>query len=181
MYYTEFRHLKSQLKELHVLLACDEDHKRVFPKVPIIGLKYKKNLKSHLEREILAQILMRLADADHAVEKDLIFQLCSYMKNTSTFKRKNSNEVYQITINVNCNSKIVAYLIDCRICGKRYNGSTVTKFPARANNYKNTHPLFQREQKLSNQARNQKRFQEHFLQNSHNRICGLGNCDNRPS
>ena len=181
MYYTEFRHLKSQLKELHVLLACDEDHKRVFPKVPIIGLKYKKNLKSHLEREILAQILMRLADADHAVEKDLIFQLCSYMKNTSTFKSKNSNEVYQITINVNCNSKIVAYLIDCRICGKRYNGSTVTKFPARANNYKNTHPLFQREQKLSNQARNQKRFQEHFLQNSHNRICGLGNCDNRPS
>ena len=180
MYYTEFRHLKSQLKELHVLLACDEDHKRVFPKVPIIGLKYKKNLKSHLEREILAQILMRLADADHAVEKDLIFQLCSYMKNTSTFKSKNSNEVYQITINVNCNSKIVAYLIDCRICGKRYNGSTVTKFPARANNYKNTHPLFQREQKLSNQARNQKRFQEHFLQNSHNRICGLGNCDNRP-
>ena len=102
------------------------------------------------------------------------------MKNTSTFKSKNSNEVYQITINANCNSKIVAHLIDCRICGKRYNGSTVTKFRARANNYKNTHHLFQREQKLSNQALNQKRFQEDFLQNGHNGICGLGNCGNRP-
>ena len=26
MYYPVFRHLKSQLKELHVILACDEDH-----------------------------------------------------------------------------------------------------------------------------------------------------------
>ena len=26
-YYPVFRHLKSQLKELHVILACDEDHK----------------------------------------------------------------------------------------------------------------------------------------------------------
>ena len=123
---------------------------------------------------------MTLSDADHAGGKRPHFQLCSYMKNTSNFKSKNSNEVYQITINANCNSKIVAHLIDCRICGKRYNGSTVTKFRARANNYKNTHHLFQREQKLSNQALNQKRFQEHFLQNGHNGICGLGNCDNRP-
>ena len=36
-YYPVFRHLKSQLKELHVILACDEDHKRVFPEVPILG------------------------------------------------------------------------------------------------------------------------------------------------
>ena len=33
-YYPVFRHLKSQLKELHVILACDEDHKKVFPEVP---------------------------------------------------------------------------------------------------------------------------------------------------
>ena len=43
MYYTGFRHLKSQLKELHVILACDEDHKRVFAKVPLIGSNNNKN------------------------------------------------------------------------------------------------------------------------------------------
>ena len=46
-YYPVFRHLKSQLKELYVILACDEDHKKVFPEVPIIGFKNNKNLKSH--------------------------------------------------------------------------------------------------------------------------------------
>ena len=55
-------------------------------------------------------------------------QLCNNMKNTSTFKSKHSNEVYQIKKKFNCNSKMVVYLIECRICGKQYNGSTVTNF-----------------------------------------------------
>ena len=36
MHYLVFRDLKCQLKELHVILACDEDHNKVFAKVPII-------------------------------------------------------------------------------------------------------------------------------------------------
>ena len=63
---------------------------------------------------------------------------------------------------------MIVYLIECRVCGKQYNGSTVTKFRARANNYKSTHCNFRKEQILSNQARNQKRFHEHYLQNDHN-------------
>ena len=55
-YYLVFRHLKSQLKELHVILACDEDHKKVFPEVPIFGFKNSKNLKSHLVRDPLSDI-----------------------------------------------------------------------------------------------------------------------------
>ena len=49
--------------------------------------------------------------------------------------------------------------------------STVTKFRAGANNYKSTHRNFRKEQILSNQARNQKIFHEHYLQNNHNGIC----------
>ena len=58
---------------------------------------------------------------------------------------------------------MVVYLIECRICRKQYNRSTVTKVCARANNYKSTHRNFWKEQKLSNQARNQKRYHEHYL------------------
>ena len=47
----------------------------------------------------------------------------------------------------------------------------MTKFRARANNYKSTYRNFRREQILSNQARNQKCFHEHDLQNDHNGIC----------
>ena len=46
-YYPVFRHLKSQLKETHEILACDEAHKKVFPQVPIIDFKNNKTLKSH--------------------------------------------------------------------------------------------------------------------------------------
>ena len=49
-YYPAFRHLKSQLEELHAILAYDEDHEKILPEVPIIGLKDNKNLNSHLVR-----------------------------------------------------------------------------------------------------------------------------------
>ena len=57
-------------------------------------------------------------------EKRLPCQLCSDIKNTSTFKTKHSNEVYQIEKNFTYNSKMVVY---SRLCGKQYNGSTVRK------------------------------------------------------
>ena len=55
-YYPVFRHLKNQLKDLHVILACDEAHKKVFPEVPIIGFKNNKKLKLHLVRVALPGI-----------------------------------------------------------------------------------------------------------------------------
>ena len=39
-YYPVFRHLKSQLKEINGILTCDEDHKKVFSEVRIIGFKH---------------------------------------------------------------------------------------------------------------------------------------------
>lgn len=46
-YYSVFRRMKSQVKELHVLLAYDESHVKVIPGVPTIGFRNNKNLKSH--------------------------------------------------------------------------------------------------------------------------------------
>ena len=172
-YYPVFKHLKSQLKELHVILAYDEDHKKVFPEVPIIGFKNNKNLKSHFVRATLPDI-NEVGRCELCGGKRPPCQLFNNMKNTSTFKSKHSKEVYQIKKNFNCNSKMVVYLMECRICGKQYNGSTVTKFRARANNYKNTHHNFRKEQILSNQARNQKRFHERFLRKEHN---GIFDCE----
>ena len=125
-YYPVFRHLKSQLKELHVILACDKDHKRVFPEVPIIGLENSKNSKSHFVRAALPDI-NEVGRCEPCGGKRPPCQLCSNMKNTSTFKSKHSNEVYQIKKNFNCNSKMVIYLIECRVCGKQYNGNNYKK------------------------------------------------------
>ena len=48
--------VKGQLKVLHVILACDEDHKKVFSDVPIIGFKTNKILKSNLVRAALPNL-----------------------------------------------------------------------------------------------------------------------------
>ena len=66
---------------------------------------------------------------------------------------------------------MVVYLIECKVCGKQYNGSTMKMFFATANNYKSTYRNFQKEQKLSKQARNQKRFHEHYLLSDLKEIC----------
>ena len=36
-YYPVFRYLKSQLKELHIIHAFDEKHKKVFPEVQLLN------------------------------------------------------------------------------------------------------------------------------------------------
>ena len=170
IYYPVFRRLKSQLKELYVMLACDEADKKVFSEVPIIGFKNNKNLKSHLARAALPDI-NEVGRCKPCGGKRPPCQLCSNMKNTTTFKSRHSNEVYQIKKNSNGNSKMVLYMVECKFCGKQYNGSTVTKFRARANNYKSMHCNFRKDQILSNQAHNQKRFHKNSLQNDHHGIC----------
>ena len=97
-YYLVFRHLKSQVKELHVILACNEDLfflRRTYFKVSIKNLKNSKNLKSHLVRVALPDI-NEVDRCEPCCGKRPPCQLCSNMKNASTFKSKHSNRVYQI-------------------------------------------------------------------------------------
>ena len=143
------------------------------PEIPIIDFKNNKNLKSHLVRAALLD-MCQVGRCEPCGGKRPLGQLCSNMKSKSTFKSKHSDKVYQIKKNLNCNSQMVVYLMECRVCGKQYNASTVTKFRARAKNYESTHRNFQKEQKLSNQVRSQKHFHEHYLQNDHD-----GNFDGR--
>ena len=49
-YYSVFRDVRKILKELHVILASEDEHKKAFPDVPMIDFKNNKNLKAHLLR-----------------------------------------------------------------------------------------------------------------------------------
>ena len=73
------------MKELHVSLACDKDHEKVFPDVPIIGFKNNKNLKSHFVRAVLPDINEE-GRYELCSGKRPAYQLCTHMKNTNTFK-----------------------------------------------------------------------------------------------
>ena len=107
--------------------ACDEDHKKIFPEVPTIGFKNNKNLKSHLVRAALPDI-NEVRRCEPCGGKRPSSKFSSNMENTITFKSKHLNEVYQTKKNFNCNSKMVIYLIEFRVCRMQYNGSTMTNF-----------------------------------------------------
>ena len=114
---------------------------------------------------------MRLADANHAVEKDLLVHYAVTWKIQVLLKVNIQTKFIKSKKNFNCNSKMVVYLIKCGVWRKQCNGSTVIKFRARANNYNSPYRNFRKEPILSNQARTQKRFHERYLQNDHNGIC----------
>ena len=47
-YYQVFWDVRKILEELHVIVASDDEHKKVFLDIPQIGFKNNKNLKTHL-------------------------------------------------------------------------------------------------------------------------------------
>ena len=80
------------------------------------------------------------------------------MKDKCTFKSKNLDEINKINKKYNCNSTMTVYLIECKIFGEQYTGSTKTKFRSRVNNYKSTHRKFMNKEAVPKQALKQKRY-----------------------
>ena len=52
-YYPIFQNTRNILQELHLLLAPDKEHKKVFPDVPAVGFRNGKSLKDYLVRAAL--------------------------------------------------------------------------------------------------------------------------------
>ena len=47
-YFQVFQSIRNILQELHLLLAPDKEHKKVFPHVPVVGFCNGKTLKDYL-------------------------------------------------------------------------------------------------------------------------------------
>ena len=109
--------IRNILEKLHVILAYDGGHNKIFPNVPMIGTSGK----AHLIRSQLRD----LDEIGRSVGRKIPpFHLWENMKDTCTFKSKHINEVHEINRKYNCNSKMTVYLIECEMCGEQYTGST---------------------------------------------------------
>ena len=152
-----------------MILASDDEHKKVFPDIPMIGLKNNKNLQAHLVRS-------QLPDLDELGRSKLFggkrhpCHLCENMKGTCTFKSKHLDEIHKISKKYNCNSKMAFYLIECHIYGEQYTESAKTTFRSRANNCKNMQRKFMNKVAVPKQAQKQERFHEHYCSDRHNDI-----------
>ena len=120
-----FKNIRNILEKLHILLAPDQQHRKVFTDIPRIGFKNGKSLKDHLVRSVLPKIDVA-GNSGPCGGKRPPRELCKLMKKTSTFKKRNSDEIYHIRKPLNCNSKNTVYLTEYNQCWKQYTGSSTT-------------------------------------------------------
>ena len=63
-------------------------------------------------------------------------QVCNVMCDSNVFTSHITDKEYKINFSFNCDPSNVVYLMECKVCGVHYVGSTCTPFRLRFNNYK---------------------------------------------
>ena len=92
-YHPAFANFKKVLEEIHILLTPDREHRKVFPKVPIVGFKRGKSLKDHLVRAKLPPIEQKFGCNGCGGGR---CQVCDFIVKSDTFTDKNETREYEI-------------------------------------------------------------------------------------
>ena len=122
------------MRKIHILLACNNDHQKVFQDIPTVGFRRGKSLKDFLVRAKVPPLGDNRGSSGGCLGKRC--GVCTNVKNTTEFA-SNRSKTYDIrNFHLNCSSTNVVYLLACKTCGINYVGSCTTKFRARFNNYK---------------------------------------------
>ena len=159
-YHPAFARIKDTLSKINLLLTPDEEHRRVFPSLPLVGFKRGKSLKDILVRAKLPKVAV---DGSSGKCGGGRCGVCKYVEECKQFTDKTELQTYQIKGgDLNCNSENVVYLVQCKTCKLQYVGSASTKFRLRFNNYKCCHRKY-----CSNKPIAQASFHAHFNQLDH--------------
>ena len=159
-YHPAYSKLKSILSNIHILLTPDDEHRKVFQNIPVVGFKRGKSLKDLLVRAKLPVKIDGNGGSSRCGGKRC--GVCPFIKETVSFSDKAGKEYKIRTKNLNCNSECVVYLFTCKTCRMQYVGSATTPFRARFNNYKCCH----RKHKAGSIV-TQASFHAHFEQADH--------------
>ena len=93
-----------------------------------------------------------------------ISHICNYIEPGSKFKSFVTKKLYKINFRFDCNSSDVIYLISCKICGRQYTGTAVTRFWERFNQYKSNVNLYSQ----GVRGMMQEKMISHFFTENHN-------------
>ena len=137
----------------------DKENKKVFPEVPIVGLRNGKSLKDYQVRAVLPKTAN--AGGSEPCGKGTC-QVCDHIITTNTFTTKACGNVCKIQSGpLNCNSEKFLYLLRCKFCDDTpYVGKAKTKFCLWFNNYKSKHQSFHK----GKQNVPHKHFHSHCIQ-----------------
>ena len=91
------------LQELHLFLAPDKEHKKVFPDVPVVGFRNGKGLKDYLVRAALPKA-NETGRCEPCEKKTCL--VCNSVRTTATFTTEACGEIFKIQSGpLNCNSE----------------------------------------------------------------------------
>ena len=112
-YYPVFQNIRNILQELHLLLAPDKEHKKVFPDVPVVGFRNGKSLKDYLVRAALPKT-NETGRCEPCRKKTCLVR--NSIRTTTTFTMEANGEVFKIQSDpLNCNSEKLLYLLECEV------------------------------------------------------------------
>ena len=92
-YYPAFQNIRKILQELHLLLASDKEHKKVFPDVSVVGFRNGKSLKDYLVRAALPKT-NETGRCEPCGKKTCL--VCNSVRTTTTFTTEACGEVFKI-------------------------------------------------------------------------------------
>ena len=129
-----------------MLLAPDEEYKKVFNNVPVVEFCNGKSLKDYLVRAALPKTKITWRYEPCGKKTCLV---CNSIRTNTTFVIEACKETFKIQSGpLNCNSEKVLYLLKCKVYGEApYVEKAKTKFRYIFNNYKSKQRFQERKSK----------------------------------
>ena len=124
------------------LLHINQEFKDVFQEPPILAFRRNRNLYDLLGcKNIVDGKLQRLPKKKKIGFSTKCFSksgnlCCKQVVHTQSFKSNVTQKTYHIFHELNCKSKLLIYLMECRICRIQYIGKSETEFNIRLNNHR---------------------------------------------
>ena len=122
------------------LLHINQEFKDVFQEPPILAFRRNRNLNDLLGcKNIVDGKLQKISKKKKIGFSSKCFSksgnlCCKQVLHTQSFKSSVAQKTY-IFHNLNCKSKLLIYLMECRICHIQYIGKSETEFNIRLNNH----------------------------------------------
>ena len=124
------------------LLHVNQEFKDVFQEPPILAFRRNRNLYDLLGcKNIVDGKVQRLPKKKKIGFSTKCFSksgnlCCKQVVHTQSFKSSVTQKTYHISHDLNCKSKLLIYLMECRICRIQYIGKSETEFNIRLNNHR---------------------------------------------
>ena len=104
------------MKELHILLTPNKEHKKVFPNVPVIGFRNGKSLKDFLVRATLPKVNGSGRCKPCGKKTCLV---CDSISTATIFTTEDCQDTFKIQSGpLTCDFEKVLYLLKYQVCGE---------------------------------------------------------------